>query len=605
MQAERRAEIAGLRARAGRIVSGAALVPDAEAEALLAERARLWQAHLAVLDNDSAQAFEAAMLALDTAMQTRLAQARDLGELRRVEQEQAEAEARAEEAEARLETLRAECTALEGEVAEAAAAVGLPGPLSPAEWRDWVVQHAAARDAARARDDLRERHRRDLERAARLLADLVPHLDLADPDFDSALAAARARAEAERTALAATARARDTLAGIEDDLARRKARHVAARQAVQEAGTAWQALVSDLLGDRVAPETLRATLDPLRALREAAEKRDDAAQRVTRMEADQAQFAAAVTELSEARGIPKADTPAATFARLRAHCDAARTTEARAETLTAQIATAQDALQQARSRLDEIAAQVEARGRIFPPGTPVDTLDALRRATAQAQQVIGERDDMARRERAVLTELAAPDMAAARARMDGITAAALDAEAETLRADLATAERDLTTATEARVTAAQALAQVTGEADIAALAQRKATLELEIEAAARDHLELSLGHRLAEEAIRRYRDTHRSAMMAATEAAFAALTRGPIPALSRSPRAAARYCLPSMPMARPSAWRRCPRARGFSFTSRCAPPRMSNWWRRAPACHSSATTYSRPSTSTAPPPPAG
>ena len=126
-------------------------------------------------------------------------------------------------------------------------------------------------------------------------------------------------------------------------------------------------------------------------------------------------------------------------------------------------------------------------------------------------------------------------MAAARARLDGVTMTALDADAETLRADLATAERDLTAATEARVTAAQALAQVTGAADIAALAQRKATLELEIEAAARDHLALSLGHGLAEEAIRRYRDSHRSAMMAATEAAFAALTQGAYAHLTTEP----------------------------------------------------------------------
>ena len=58
------------------------------------------------------------------------------------------------------------------------------------------------------------------------------------------------------------------------------------------------------------------------------------------------------------------------------------------------------------------------------------------------------------------------------------------------------------------------------------LTERKATLELQLEEAALQHLELSLGHGLAEEAIRRYRDTHRSGMMAATERAFAALTRG-------------------------------------------------------------------------------
>jgi len=534
-QVERRAEIAGLRAQAAQIVSGAALVPDAEAEALLAERGRLWQAHLAALDTQSARAFEAAMAALDRAMQTRLAQARDLGELRRVEQAQAAAAARAEEAEARLDSLRARRAALEAEIAAAAAGVGLPEPLSPADWRDWVAQHARAADAARALDDLRARHGRYLDRAERLLAELTPHLDLADPDFDGALAEARARAEAERAALAEAARARDARAALEGDIARRKARHEAALAAVTEADAAWHALVAELLGDRVAPDTLRASLDPLRALREAADRRAEAARRIAQMEADQAQFAAALADLARAHGIKQADTAAETHARLRAARDAAQAAEARAQGLNTQIATAREALRTARARLEEIAAQVEAKGRIFPSGTPVDTLDALRRAAAQAQQVIRDRAEMARLERAVLSELGAPDMAAARARLDGVTMWALDADAETLRADLATAERDLTAATEARVTAAQALAQVTGAADIAALAQRKATLELEIEAAARDHLALSLGHGLAEEAIRRYRDSHRSAMMTATEAAFAALTRGAYERLTTEP----------------------------------------------------------------------
>ena len=317
-QAERRAEIASLHAQAAQIVSGAALVPDAEAEALRAERGRLWQAHLAALDTASARAFEGAMAALDRAMQTRLAQARDLGELRRVEQAQAAAEARAEEAGARLDSLRAEQTALEEEIAAAADAVGLPQPLTPADWRDWVAQHARAVDAARALDDLRTRHGRDLERAERLLADLIPHLDLADPDFDGALAAARERAEAERAALAEAARARDARAALERDIARRTARHEAARAAVTEADAAWQALVAELLGDRVAPDALRASLDPLRALREAAGKRAEAARRIAQMEADQAQFAAAVADLARAHGIAQAGTPAETHARLRA-----------------------------------------------------------------------------------------------------------------------------------------------------------------------------------------------------------------------------------------------------------------------------------------------
>jgi uncharacterized protein YhaN len=81
-------------------------------------------------------------------------------------------------------------------------------------------------------------------------------------------------------------------------------------------------------------------------------------------------------------------------------------------------------------------------------------------------------------------------------------------------------------AIEARTNEERELRAMGGDDDIARLVERKTTLELELQEAALRHLELSLGHRLAETAIRRYRDEHRNAMMQATEAAFAELTNG-------------------------------------------------------------------------------
>ena len=119
--------------------------------------------------------------------------------------------------------------------------------------------------------------------------------------------------------------------------------------------------------------------------------------------------------------------------------------------------------------------------------------------------------------------------------LDGATTAGLEAEANTVEADLEAADRQFMEATEARLAAGQDLSRVTGDADIAVLTERKATLELELEEAALEHLELSLGHGLAEEATRRYRDIHRSGMMAATERAFAALTRDAYPRIATRP----------------------------------------------------------------------
>jgi len=58
------------------------------------------------------------------------------------------------------------------------------------------------------------------------------------------------------------------------------------------------------------------------------------------------------------------------------------------------------------------------------------------------------------------------------------------------------------------------------------LVARRQTIELEMESVVRDFLELRIGHLMADQAIRRYRDKHRSGMMEAAEAAFTELTTG-------------------------------------------------------------------------------
>ena len=522
-------------AQADLMTSDRGLVSDALAEALKAERDRLWQAHQTTLNNETAQDFETAMKALDAALQSRVLQARDLGQLRQIEQARAEAQARADQAKIRLTALRDKLTALETEVNEAAAAVGLPIPQSPAEWLDWVQRHAAASDASRKLAQLRDTHQTALDHAQRLIEALDPHLTLKTPDFDSALASARTLAKAEHEAIAATTKALDILSGLEDDLTRRIEKQKVAQKHVEQAEAVWCSLVSDFLGDAVAQETLLASLDPLRTLREHSEKRADAVQRVITMENDQAQFSQELSVIASDHDLPLADTAVETFAMLQGLSEVAQNTEAQAAELTENIANARIDLAEKRRQLEGICQNTDAMGRIFPDVTPVDTLDALRRASLQAEQVIKDRKDKTELERRVLSELDIQNLEAAHEILKDVTLTALAAATETVKAELTEAEHVLTEAIEIRTAADRALAQVTGGVDIALLTEQKATLELELEEAALEHLELSLGHRLADEAIRRYRDTHRSDMMAATERCFSELTQGAYIQLTTQP----------------------------------------------------------------------
>jgi uncharacterized protein YhaN len=97
--------------------------------------------------------------------------------------------------------------------------------------------------------------------------------------------------------------------------------------------------------------------------------------------------------------------------------------------------------------------------------------------------------------------------------------------------DLDAVERQYRAAIATRAEAARNLNAVTGDDTVAALTERKATLELAMQDTALRYVSLRAGHMLAQEAIRRYRDKHRSGMMDATQLAFSELTNGAYTAL--------------------------------------------------------------------------
>lgn len=526
---------AAQQAQADALLCDGQLVPDDGAAALRAERDRLWQGHRNALTAPTAEAFETAMQAFDRAQETRIAHASDLGHLRQITQAMAETQARAAQTKARVAEHDTALARIEAEVATAAQAVGLHGAIMPAEWLDWVTRHAAALKAAQNAAQARDSHAPLLARAQALLDALTPHLDLVDPDIASAVAAARHKAEAATQTRSAIDAARETLRQAEADLAARSAKHDACQQEQTEAEQAWRARVTESLGDAVAPDTLLAALEPLRSLAAQDEKRAEAAQRVATMERDQTLFAKKIAALAKAHDLPLGDTPADSFAQLRDASDAARNAETQARSLDSRIEAARAAMDMANQRLTEIAATVTTLARAFPAGAQTGTLDALRGTAHRAAQIIAQREKRDTLIRRITSELDAADLATARASLAQTSLVSLAAETESCRADLDRADAALTAATEARVTAQQALVQMTGDADIATLTERRATLELDLQEAAQEHLELSLGHRLAEAAIRLYRDTHRSGMMAATERCFAALTQGAYTRLTTQP----------------------------------------------------------------------
>ncbi|MBS1301144.1 YhaN family protein [Loktanella sp. SALINAS62] len=523
---QHREDIAARAAQAAQLVGSSGLLRDADLRDLTDRRDRFWTQHRQALDADSADQFADAMQAVDAALRRQVAQAGDLGQLRQVEQSHAEATARADATEARLAALQADRASLQDAIDAVARQVGFPAGQTATGWLDWVQAHATAQAARDALARLRDQHAPTLDKADALMADLAPHLDLVAPTFDGALDVARRLAGAERDAQNALDQARASLHALNGDLARRNARAATVQAERDAADKRWCDLIDDLFGQALSPDRLMTSLAALRSLRAQEDRRAEAAGRVDKMVADQTQFGAAINALAETCGIGCGDTAAATFARLRQRADADRALAEKAARDTDRLTAARAELAHQQDAQAQLDSRRQAMAGLFPSGVPTNTLDDLRQSAMAAAQVIADRAERADLIAKVTAELAEPDLTSARARLSDATAAALDARANRTADALKQAEQDVTRAVETRVAGQAALAQVTASAEVAQLTEQRATLELELEAAILDHLELSLGHTLAEEAIRRYRDSHRSAMMSATERCFAMLTDG-------------------------------------------------------------------------------
>ncbi|GLC63111.1 hypothetical protein PLESTB_001981800 [Pleodorina starrii] len=526
------ADRAARHAQAEAMTRGTNIVSDEEAEALLAAREDRWSEHLAALDSPSAAVFHDALRRHDAATDTRLGRASELGQLRQIEQAAAEADARAAQADRSIKALQAEISGIEDAVSEVALQVGLPGSLSPQEWLVWVTRHDEAREEAFALREAQEANHGVLQRSEALRAELATLLPFNPVDLGGALNAARMMAETDRLQTDTRTKAEDTLRQARRDLAQREERLSSAQDASRRAREAWQQLVAEHLGDAISPDRLMTTLDPLRALREHETARAAAEQRVDAMRADQDRFAREVEALAQTHGAEVQLTAMQTYSALKGLAEQARITRDAVLKLDQDIeaATTEKAFNEDSMR--RIAQEVAAIAVVFPDSASLTDIDLLRQVAARAQQVIADRATLASRQRSVLLELGVDDIATAREQLAGLPAAGLDAALSSNISDLEHAEDRLTQAIQDRATAEHALSQVKGDGEIAALVERRATLELQLEETALQYLEMSLGHHLASDAIRRYRDSHRSGMMTATEQCFASLTHGAYPFLT-------------------------------------------------------------------------
>ncbi|MBC6441536.1 MAG: AAA family ATPase [Rhodobacteraceae bacterium] len=533
-------KIAGLKAKTG-LSESAGIASDEEARAAQARRDALWQAHRDTLTPESADIFAPAMKKVDDINAARLIHADKLGELRKLRQDLADAQDRATKIREQHNGFIEQAREIEGQVHHLSAKIGLPA-LSPAAFSDWVERHARATAARRQRDRLAEQHRGTLDRAEQFRQQLAPLAGLETPTFDAAVRAARSLAVGERDYQEKMRKASDKIADLEKEIERRQDVQTAFDDASIKAAEAWNTRVRDLFGEVLSPDRLAAAPGQLRDLREYDAQRRQAERQVSAMQNDQHRFTEAIAALA-ARFDIAGSAPLEMFRHLRDVADKAQADKARYEDLGTRLEEGATRHTELNATLENIDRKVTELGAVFPNSVDTSTIGTLRTAVNTGLDVIGKRERLAKIEQQILDDLSLQRIDEARDRLADKTAADLAAQRESLEADIGRAEKRLSDATVARAHADRDRDNITGSAEVAELVGQRTTVQMQIEETVLDYLKRDFGLRLAEEAIRRYRDKHRGDMMAATERAFAELTNGAYRKLQTQPDGASEILL--------------------------------------------------------------
>ncbi|WP_062119305.1 AAA family ATPase [Aureimonas sp. AU40] len=539
--------------RLGAMEKSAGAIDDAHAERLRGERDEAWAAHRGSLSEATAERFETLLKADDGLSQRRLAQARELGELRQLGTALATAETAAERWRELADEAGRDRVRIAAEIASA-----LP-PALRGEEDDGVAllsrldvfsrRRADALHAFSALDEAETAQEEAEAEAARLregLCEALRALGREPTGGDLALLSDAADAvltEATEAGARRAAAARD-LEGRRLDLERRRRDAEGARRLAEEWAASWRRLLSDSglaseFGPRFAPaeageELGFAALGPLvGAVREMlpvlaelpARLRAvaDLQHRVETMEENRRHFAEALDGLIAASGL--ALDEAALAARAERLAGEIETAERRAQAQRhfhgelERLSSEHADLQEAQARL---AAEAEAMISAFGVETLAEVGPCLEAAAERARREARLQDW----ERDILADLSVASLEEARAHLAEADEEALEAERGALDARLKDLEARRETLFRAKSDAADALERIGGDDAVARLMGERRVAILEMEELATRALRLRAGALIAGEALRLYRDRHRSAMMDRASQAFSTMTRG-------------------------------------------------------------------------------
>ncbi|MER8452532.1 AAA family ATPase [Mesorhizobium sp. M1428] len=546
--AERLAEYEGnhamLKAGLDALRASVDVVDDDGAAAIRRVRDDAWATHRAALTGDTADDFAVALARDDIASAGRLAGAADLAEIRATTRELAEVAANlsrngiqrtqlGKDVDTQLLEIRAAARDLLGDAVE---------PSSERLIERIEDQIEARSDALAAWEQI-ELLRRKAERAAdageqirlemRAALESVGIVSEPGDTLEAIMAIAELFLDRQRKVDAEYAEALRMVGSKEEDLAaRRVAVGVAERREEEWLAGIVEALKGTWLESGLSASGVGTVLDQLAELSRSLQERDDLQLRIDKMAADRANFLVEVIAVAVEADEPTEDgEPEQLAIRVAERLERAERTRETKASLGHDL----KRLQEARDILDnEISAHERRKNEVLGV-FGVATLSEV----VERDELLRERDGLraavADLEERVVAELAVDGFEEARSILDAIDFDSLTVEKAEGEQRLRQFDEMIQQQLIRQTRAADKLDAIGGDSAVAHLDAERRTTLLEIEEKAVRYIELKLGIMSAGNALRIYRENHRSGMMARASDAFKLMTRGQYSGLTTQP----------------------------------------------------------------------
>ncbi len=515
------------------------LVGDQEAALVRATRDQAWAEHRRRLDATSADAFETTLRRDDAVAQGRFGHMADLAKLHQVAQAIAIAQAQCERATELRDAATAAQRTIEMEISHAIRTVapaldGMPLP----QFETWLTDRdlaLQARDAVRTAKQDRRDADSDAASAREVLAKAMAEAGLPqDPEtgIDTLLVTAQDRLDRE-TVLQTQ---RDALEDRRREVASRERERAEVAARDRDWAEAWAEICQACWlgeGGRVPTlATMREILPVLADLGPALTRRDSLADRIAKMDNDQAAFRDEVIAIAGDMGIT--DTKGLVL-------DLSRTMDQRVEKARADRASRDDearkieGLRERQRALGEALAVHRRQVEAMTAHCGVETLAEVARCLAD----IEKRADLQRQadeaEHDVLVTLRVPTLAIADDALAATDPLVLETELAGLKIRFDNLDQRCHELFSTHSKAVDRVEAIGGDATVAEIEERRWTTLLEIEEGARRYFKLRAGTAATEWALRAYRDRHRSSMLESASRAFKTISRGAYTGLAAQP----------------------------------------------------------------------